>query len=194
MGLIISQSICSKSNCRILLWGEGTGTYNASINTTGWGAPNPLISDVSTAVLTVKRADGNSYDIDVKSLYGFPSDDVNFIVSIPYESIGYTTGDKIPDQIMTFTYTVTMNNSDVYVSVVYKPFTCSVKCCVDTLLSNVDLCCDECANKTLNKWISAWALYQGLLQSACEGNIPNFNNQLAQLNKMCKTSGCSSCN
>ncbi len=195
MSLELSFSLCQSCSCSSLTFFEKTGEYNATNNLTGWGSPNPETTDATSAILTVVNNAG-TFNIDLKtiSIDQFPTEITTWGFEIPNEQFGYTTGNKIPDQIMTFTYTVTViidNVTTVYSQTIYQAFTCNTKCCVDKMLLKIDFCNCNCDNKPFNNWLQALALFYGLQASADKGNIIKFNNDLTQLNKLCGGScGC----
>jgi hypothetical protein len=193
MSLQIKQSSCETCSCKQLWWSDKTGAYDSITNTTGYGGINLDTTDAVSAVLTITMGDGTTiYNIDVFS-EGFPTANTETVYVIPNESIGYVTGDKIPDQLLTFLYTVTFNDGSIYTSTIYQGLTCQSECCVDTMFSKIDICCDDCSATALSNWIQAKVLYEGLLSIIDIGDIVAFNKALGVLGKICKNSGCKSC-
>ncbi len=190
MALIPQFNICESSGCNSLSFSETTGVYSED-NPTGYGAPNVAIDDILTAVLTITIG-STSYDIDLFATGNFPTTDSDVIYTIDPTEIGYSSGDEIPDQIITFTYTLT-TESATYSQVLVKALYCQVTCCVNTMFVELDYACD-CAMDSINEALKAFAMLQGLKQAAGCANITNFNNILTQLNKLCANSECSACN
>ncbi len=193
MALILNFNLCESGGCNSLTFSELTGLYNAESNTTGYGTPNPDIGDATAAVLTVTLASGDSYDIDLFETGNFPTTNSSIEYEINPTEIGYASlDDLIDDQIITFTYTVTIDDEE-YTQVVVKALYCQVQCCVNTMFVELDFTCD-CSVDETNKALKAFAMLQGLKQAAGCGNVTNFNNILTQLNKLCATTSCASCN
>lgn len=192
MSVVLSFEICQESNCSGLSFKEITGIYNASSNATGWGAPNELTSDALTAVLTITMASGTIYTIDLFATGNFPSSDTGFIYNISNTDIGLTLTDELPDQIITFLYTVTTATT-TYTQSIKQSFYCQVNCCVNSMFLDLDFECSSC-NKDIDSALIAFAMLQGLKYNSNCGNEDEFNNILAQLNKKCAGSSCTSCN
>src|SRR5690242_3876137 len=93
------------SDCTKLLITDPTGTYSATNpqNLFGWGAPNPEIANVRTAVLQITTKDtAIPYEINV---YPTLPNTSGAIYTVLPTQIGYTT--SIPTQVLTIKYTVT---------------------------------------------------------------------------------------
>ncbi len=192
MALIVHESVCQSCNCEELNFSELTGIYNATSNPGGYGSPNVTIDDVTGAILTVILGDGTSYNIDIftDSEEQFPTSDTTDVFTIPNEDIGYITGDKIPDQLITFIYTITFDDGTTSSSTITKLFSCQTKCCVLSMLKKIDFCCDDCSSTAMNNFIQAWVLYNAMLASAGCADSEEINKQLSILNKICGSSGC----
>lgn len=192
MSLQLKFSICQTSSCSKLIFKETTGIYNVSTNPTGWGAPNATIGTATSAILTITLGNSLSYNIDLFATTNFPTSDKTFEYEITNEDIGYITGVAIPDQIIDFKYTV-IANSITYTQNYKQAFYCNVNCCVNSMFKNLDVNCDTCDKQIKQTSIDAFLMLKGLIYSANSGNISNFNNDLATLQKICKNSNCSNC-
>lgn len=191
---VLKINICESCDCTTLTFSELTGVYNSVSNTGGWNVPNQYVGTADSAELTITRADGNVYLIDLFT-HAYPTVDTTLTYSLVNEDFGYTTDEKIPDQIMTFKYTVTGRDDDsgapfTVSTTIYKGFFCQTKCCINRMLLKIDFCCENCLQTGLNDWLQAKALYEGMMANANCGNITQANNNLAQLNKICKNSNC----
>ncbi len=194
MSLLLKESVCELCSCKQLQFSELTGIYNAISNPGGYGSPNPVWDDAISAVLTITLGDGvTSYNIDLYATGYFPTNDRTFEYTLVNEDFGYTTGDKIPDQILTLKYTIGFGDSTIYSTTIYKGLICNTKCCVQSMLKDIDWTCD-CSTVAINNYLQAKALYDGLLSSIDCGDRNSFTNQLNQLNKICLNSSCSKCN
>jgi len=191
MSVILSFEICQSGGCNSLIFKETTGAYNAETNPNGWTDAelvNPTVAD-----LTILQADGTSSTIDLLATGDFPTTDTTLEYEILPTQIGYSSDDdQILDQIITFTYTVT-TDTGTYTQVISQAFYCQVQCCVNTMFVDLDFDC-ECQKDQIDLALKAFAMLQGLKQASGCGNVSNFNNILAQLNKLCANSSCSACN
>lgn len=200
MSLDLKIQVCSSCNCSELKLSELTG-ISSEWYTGGYGDSNIGTENVNTAVLNVTRGDGELFNINIFNLghlnddpgHPFPTSNSDFVYIISNEDIGYTTDETIPDQILTFEYVITgfdgRDNPFTYNTTIYVPITCTVKCCVMSMVKDIDWSCD-CSQKKIDDFLQAWALYQGLLANANCGDINAFNKDLILLNKLCGSTGC----
>lgn len=190
MSVILQFEICQSSDCSSLTFVETTGAYNDTTNPNGWGTPNEDTTDAVSAVLTVTLESGSTYNIDLFS-DGFPttSDTIEYLID-PVD-IGMKDGGKLTDQIITFTYTV-VTGTTTYTQNIQQAFYCQVQCCVLSMFVGLDVECD-CSIDQINNALKSYALLKGLIYSANCGNKTNFNNILAQLQKLCLNNNCQNC-
>lgn len=190
MAFIPNFSICESSGCNSLSFSETTGIESLS-NPSGYGGANPSTTNIASAILTVTLDNGTTYPFTLT-----PTTDSSIEYTITPAQLGYTTlGATIPDQIITFKYTLITNASTpvTYIQVYVKAFYCKVECCVNTMFADLDFECD-CSVDETNKALKAFAMLQGLKLAAGCSNVTNFNNILTQLTKLCSTTSCGSCN
>ncbi len=192
MSVVLQFQICQSGGCDSLQFTETTGIYNAISNPNGWGVSNESTSDALSAMLTIVLGNGSTYNINLFATGNFPTSDNTFVYNIINEDIGYVTGDSIPDQIITFTYTVTTATT-TYTQVVEQAFYCNVQCCVNTMFLDLDFDCSECFSNQLEQALIAYSMLQGLKAASNCGNNSQFNNILTKLNKLCSNTNCSSC-
>ncbi len=187
MSLVLDFNVCQSCSCKVLTFSETTG-LQSDINTTGYGDggsfTNPEVADATAATLTITIGT-TDYVIDLYDT--FPTSNTEFEFDLTNEDFGYTTGNKIPDQIITFLYKVTIDDV-LYTQAKYFGFTCNSKCCVLSLLKNVDFC--GCSTVGRDNYLTALAIYGGLEAAKDEGNITNFNESLITMKKICNNAGC----
>jgi len=189
MSFTLQPSVCQAGDCASLIFKDETGAYSAT-NTGGYGAPNESISG-ATATLTVTLADGTSTIVALPAT--FPTIDTTLEYVIDAEDIGYSSGDKITDQIITFTYTVTTALTTISTQLFQTAFYCQVNCCVNSMFIDLDIDCEDCLKISGDRAKKAHLMLQGLKYSAACLDTTTFNKTLAQLNKLCQNSECSSC-
>ena len=194
MALVLDFTICENSTCDGFTFKDITGIYNVTTNPTGWGAPNDTLADVTTPVtLDITLPNGTTtYSIDLTTTSPtFPVNQAPDELEVDMSSMGGSAGDKIPDGIYTFVYTVTTTNA-TYTQTVTAAFYCQVNCCVLSMFKDLNVDCD-CCDEDRNNLMSAYLLLQGLKYAANCGNISEFNSILAALQKKCTQSNCSNC-
>lgn len=109
---------------------ELTGTYDASTNLGGYGAPNPIVgAALSAQLIFTKLGDTTSYTVNIFTS-GFPTTDKTKTVSIPYTSFGGAAGDKMPNGIWNVEYIVTFPNSITTHNDFYFAFVEGLSCCI----------------------------------------------------------------
>lgn len=194
--LVLKFEISQSKDCTKFTFKDTTGIYNAITNPTGWGSPpNEDITLVQTpTTLDITLPDGiTTYQIDLTTTNPvFPVDQPPDELLLDMSNIGGIAGDKIPDGIYTFTYTVTSPGPTTYTQTKAVGFICQVCCCVNSMLKNIKSGCDCCDTDVL-AIMEAKLLLQGLqCQIGC-GNAAQFNNTLAALQKICKISNCDKC-
>ncbi len=190
MALKLSYNICVTQACTQLKFTETTGFYDVITNTTGYGTPNILISDVLTAVLTIKGPNGITYNVNLFSTGLFPDDLSGIEYTIPLSSYGSPS--MITDGQWYFVYTITTAGA-TYSTTIYKYFTCNTECCVTSMQPDLKTCdcCDD--NPELDNYIKAWSFLQSLKKAAECGDYTNFTAIKKIVDKLCLNSGCKTC-
>lgn len=189
MSLVTHFNICQSVDCRTLVFTETTGVYGVSSNPTGYGTPNPSFDTATAATLVITAPGGAEYTIDLFT-EGFPTNNPLTQFAITADLIGGIPNAPIPDGIYTFLYTEV--NGSTYLQTVVQAFTCQVECCVYSMFKDLDITCD-CAQEQKLKALDAFMLLKGLQTSCNCGNVANFNNDLAVLQKLCLNIGCKAC-
>ncbi len=186
--LQLSFNICQKSDCSIIEFNETTGLYNITSNPGGWGGPFSTVNPDITLYHYSKLEffDQSNTLIKLFEFYPeFPTSDTNFIKELDY---------AIPDGIYRIIYTVreTKTSGTSYSSTIQQAFYCNVRCCVFSMIKDIDIDC-ACLSKKLEEYNRAYALLQGLIKASCCGNVSQFNNILAILQKICLNKNCKDC-
>lgn len=185
------QAKISTCDCLNLIFTETTGVYQ-STNTGGWETPNASITDADTASITVTVPSGLTYTFNLFT-QGFPSYNTNSSYSIPYSSLGFSSG--LEDGIYSVTYTVTSISYPFTDTITISTFiVCNLECCVDTMLLNIDDWECECSEDAIDKFLSAFSILQQINHSIKCGDLTTADNLSTLANKLCKNSNCSTCN
>ena len=195
MALTPTINLCLRTGCSELIFKDTTGAYSLT-NTTGYGAPNPIIADFDTAVLTVIAPDETEYTVDVFP-ESFPTTDTDQEYEIPLASLGNRT--VIEDGYWQFVYTIHDNNTDTNYSATFAGiFTCNTRCCVEQLLLLIDEnkfgLPDKQNNKRINDYLMAKAYLDSLTYYANCGNLDKFDNIKRVIDKLCANVNCTTCN
>lgn len=190
MSIVLNFEICQTNGCKDLIFSETTGKYDATYNTGGYGLPNETTADADTATLTITNASGLVTTIDLMP-EGFPTDD---IIADGYT---ITSSTVLPDGMYTFVYNVTYDYKGAIVTYsksISKLFYCNSECCVNQMLSNLNLTCDCCeTDENIKDYYKAWTFLQALKNAAQCGDVTTFNNILKIITKLCKNNNCKTC-
>lgn len=183
MALSINFSVCVNSACDVFTFTETTGAYSAT-NTGGWGAPNPTTGTITTAVLQVTAPSGTITNINLIP-ESFPSSNPSFSYDI--NSLTYADGKW---EFLLYYY----DGSEYYMKRHTYYFYCTTKCCVETMLANLNLEeCDCCNDKNMDNYLYVSTLLDGLILAAKCQQEDNFTSIKTVLDKLCANSGCNTC-
>ncbi len=188
MALFLNFNIKESDNARELAFTETTGAYDAANNPGGWGAPNPLTSDMETATLSILPPGATTAtDLNLfPSSYPTTSNIQEFIIKS--QDLGLGTDVKLPDGLWEMTYTVTdttpnpdlvyTNNQTIFVSG-------QARCCVYGLLADTDISCCDCDGSDLARALEAFTYYRAAIACAACGNTSKFTEALGIVNNYC---------
>jgi len=189
MALFLNFNIKESDNARELSFTETTGTYNASTNPGGWGAPNPVTTDV-TATATLSILPPSITTPIVIDLFpsSFPTTDTAQTLVIRSQDLGLGTDIILPDGLWEMTYTVidTVANPDVTYTNDQTIFVSGqARCCVYGLLASADISCCDCDGSDLARALEAFTYYRAALACAACGNTDKFAEALAIVDNYC---------
>ncbi len=196
--LELNFTICS-SNCKTLSFTEITGAYSATDNSTGWGTPNPEITDASSAELTIVTPNNNTYTFDLFATGFYPTSTESNEFPISYGDLGFST--TLEDGEYTFTYTVDTISTDGEKDPTYTTYTktkkfyvtCNIECCINKLLLNLeDVHCD-CNKEARSKYLEAFALLQAFKHASACGRLGTASELFNELTKICSNVDCKTC-
>ena len=197
--------LCQTSNCKTIKFSETTGVYNASSNPGGWGAPNPLIADVTSWVVAFTLPSGTTTTFDSAELgplnpfINFPDDTGTEEVSLTMANFGGAATSAFQDGVYSITYTVNGDVNagvDTYTAVTTQTFflTCQIRCCIDKmfhLASQAD--CTDCKPEKLNNALEAESYLKAAEFAAACGKIEMAKKHLAKAQWICNTKNCTNC-
>jgi len=191
MSLQISFTINNSCDCTTLTFTEKTGVYSTA-NIGGYGAPNPVVGDVDTALLTIEDLTDNlEYDditITPSSVFGETT-----INASDLEILSVNAGlTKFTDGQYKFTYTVVIDNI-IYTYVQYKLFLCNALCKLKSKLGEIITDCYECNSPSKEKLIEAWAIYNALKNYKYCSDTSGINKSLDVLNVLLEDLKCKNC-
>lgn len=195
MALIPTLKFCLSNSCTELSVSETTGTYNASTNVGGYGAPNATTGNVTSYSLVITDPDDVTYTINLFT-NGFPTTNEDFEYTIPMTSLGERT--IIEDGYWQFAWTV-IASAVTYTGNSAYYFTCNTECCVAELLADItveeDGCnCNKDTNEKVLNYLRAKAFLESLKNAAFCGKLTLFNTIKTAINKICATTNCRTCN
>jgi hypothetical protein len=191
MSLVLNFSVKSV-DLNTLRFKETTGSYDSVNNTTGWGAPNISISDVSSALLTIERPDGGVYTIDLMATGLFPDDTKTKELLITNSDLGYQG--NIEDGIYKFTYTVLDNSNNEYKQECMFVFILNLKCRFSKMIvESIGCSCDCLENESvLCNLINIDFLIRSLEYSIAIGDLDNISNSINKI-KNILNNNCNNC-
>lgn len=193
MALELSINICQSRDCTGLEFTETTGAYNATSNTTGWGAPNADLGDVVTATLTISGDEMSSDSVFDMVAEGFPTDDSDVIFDISNADLSFGAASPITDGVYEFLYEITTATTSYEVSVV-KLFYCNIQCQVNSMLADLQVSdpdCNDCTKEESSKEaLLAWTYLQSLKHAAECGDESRFTKILKILRKIVLNQDC----
>jgi hypothetical protein len=197
MALDVKFSICQSSDCKSISFTEKTGLYNATTNTTGWGAvgggdPNSMISDATAATISIKGPDGTIYPtIDLFALGNFPKSSTTDSVSIASTLLS-SAMKSFADGYWEMTYTVVTGGATAgtYDETITFFFSCQVEKCVCGLIANLHLDDCNCDVDKLNEALQAKAYLSSLQYAVGCSNLNAASEILKTLQRIC---GCTTC-
>lgn len=185
MAVELKFSICEAVDCKSLTFKELTGSYDASTNPTGWGAPNEATTDAIAATLSITDPSGVKYNTIELNSSSYPKTDTTQGVTINPPS----TLTKFEDGFWEFTYSVTTGTTTY--STTQKLFLfCEVEAEVCELIADleVDDCC--CDLEKVNRALQANAYMQALMYSVGVGNTCAVEEIHASLKRLIDCSIC----
>jgi len=193
MALTLKFSICSTGNCQTFQFTETTGTYDASTNPGGWGAPNVDITTALTAILTIVQPDNTVTIIPTSVLYPTLPSDSNTSVTITNVMLGLSADAPLLQGKYTITYDVTGDDGTVWaysVTTITMIF-CSAECCVLTMAGAVRISSDcDCKNKTLQTFNESFGWLQALKAATECGKSNKAQDILDHLTQICAGTNC----
>lgn len=184
MALVPLIKACQKEGCTKVSITDVTGVYNASTNTTGYGATNNVSGSGDTGFSATITIDGGT-PVDVTSQVAssitgeFTYDDITVSLADGWHTIVYKVGTTAAgirtNTIKIFTY-------------------CTIKCCVEQKmleLLNYDPCKDTSKIASLQHFKN---LYNSMIFSASGCDASEASSLLTRLQTVCGTTtdcGCS---
>ncbi len=194
MSLILDFEVEPSGDCKSFEFVDTTGVYDASSNPGGFGSPNPPLSDVTVATVTITAYQSSTaYTVDVlRTSPPFPNtDDTPFTIS--NADLGLGTTSNIPSGIYQIEYSVTA--SSVYTVTKNIYLSCVHLCCLDELVSRYAAACN-CNDKTkedllkLVLRLEANILAIGKALSDDCPKVAEAQNLIEWNNDICAGSGC----
>jgi hypothetical protein len=183
MALQLNISACPKHGCHSIILNETTGAYDVTLNDTGWGAPNPLVSDPTTWSIIVTLPDETI--VTITDPVGLPTADDALEYEITLSALGLTSS-TIPDGLYTIEYTATISGTVHTSGTKYFLFTCNLDCCVNKMFAKIATLTDcACDSTVIKNALYAHALLMGLKASAGCGDTTSINSLLTKLNTIC---------
>lgn len=178
--------------CKTITLEDITGDYDATTNTGGWGAPNPVQSDAVQANLSIIDPNGNTYIIDVLT------EVVNSTnIEITSDEIGLTADLEIPSGHYEFSLSVnvgTLGTPDWVTFNSTQLFYCLEEQRVKQLIASTEF--DDCKcndGNSLTDILDIWTYLMALKNAACCGKVSKFEELLEIINSLLDSNPCKNC-
>lgn len=169
--------ITQNSGCGSLTFTDATGTYDAITNPTGYGAPNPNYSDISSTEIVFTLSNGTT-----KTFTNFLPSNANPNFTLYAGDLGYA--DIVPDQIAGVEYIAygasgqTLGQAQSQVL-----FCCNFLACFYGQVQRV-IGPQGCSDKELDRLWKMWVRFLGI-QAAVQCDSCCASGAIEELNKEC---------
>lgn len=164
-----------------------TSAYSG-ITPGGFGAPNPEISDVATATIQIAKRGTNDVWGTNTTIDVYPTLPSASAGSVDIDTTDYSAG--FGDGVYRFIYTITGVQSSTpftYTKTIYRPISCSAKCCAQKLSKKIATCCTD---ELMDKQRRVTVLMRSL-EGACDcGSLDEMQNIITELGNICRLCGC----
>lgn len=179
--LNLDITLTLKDNALQLAIFDCTGEYVLNLNDSGFGTPNPELTDVTSSSLEVTFPDGTVYTYDTTTILPDVSGQWQYLT---YTDITGQTEGAFVDGYYLFNYTVN-TATETFTFEAHKLFYNNICCEISNAYANFSFpICDPCNGDQaadLCELNTAWGMLQGLKAQACLGLIDKFNNTLGIL-------------
>ena len=197
--LILNSS--QSCDCKTLTLTDASGLYNATTNPGGWDPTSTAtlnFDDVDCATLKITLPDHVTiYYKDITSVFAGASSLSDLIFPITMTDLGGSS-----DGVYTIEYSIsntigtpetTLCTGGIYGSTInYVPIYCIVQCCILTKIALIPqyYCCDACENSYVSYCMDLWMMLKALQTSEVSTSYIQFENILAQVQKLCNNEDC----
>ena len=169
-----------EENCDSLYIYDYTGSYDKKCNETGWGRPNPVVSDAESAEFHIYPPN-NEAPIILDVSHNLPSDSKEGLEILPED----LNMEKFKSGIWRFDYFVRVNGQ-LYTVSCSKLLIEDLKCCVYG--KQVSVTVDNFESKEVEKSNNIIALFKSAVKNAKAGKISEAEKIIKFLYTKCKCS------
>jgi len=179
--LNLDLKLTKKDNELQLAIFDCTGEYVPTLNDTGFGAPNPELTDVTSSSLQITFPDGTVYTYDTSAILPDVSGQWQYLT---YTGITGQTEGAFVDGYYVFNYTVN-TATETFTFEAHKLFCNNIDCVISNKYADFSFpVCQPCEGEQaadLCELNLMWGQLQALKAQACLGLIDRFNNTLGIL-------------
>jgi hypothetical protein len=193
--LIANFSSCESGSCNSIILTDSTGEYSAG-NTSGFGSPNPEITEVTGVSLVITTSTGTQITLDITDLSS------GIYPQSPY-SISLTDlnmSDQIVDDVWTlqiiYSGTTIQGASIFWTSTTTKTilYSCQTQCCLDKLMASISINdCGCCNDSPLAKVMKGNTFLKAARLAASCGQPKKALKLLAAAKFICQSKQCINC-
>jgi hypothetical protein len=186
--------VCHEDSLKIRII-DYTGTYESTLNPTGFGSPNYTVNDIISKTLVIILPNGDSHSVDITSLLpNLTGEDI----LLTYTDVTGLSGEEyvFEDGTYNFVYTLTFGEGEAEETVVFettKFFYNTIQCAIMAELAKLPIPITKCcqADKdTLNFWFTAFTYLKSLQLLICESKLEEAEDILSMLQEYVKASNC----
>ena len=175
-------------DCRELRISDVTPMYSTS-TPTGYGAPNPAISDITSYMLYI-TVPGSTQRRSFNVQSAFPQSAVVISLSDLGLSNEFTTGGYIIESTVTFNSTTNPNSRTITERLIYCKEQCIVKRKWAMLAQKECNCCERCTRQFQQEALTMQSYLNSLIANAQFGRKQNFETLVRKINKYAEFRPC----
>ena len=178
-------------NTKKLVLGDISGVYDPDDNPGGWGAPNNVVGDTTSATMDIRFSNGvEKTNINlIRSPLLFPST-TNQLLTLTDSDIGC----PLVDGLAKVTIRLSGNNGLSVTKIFYTYITTTVACCVQKLGAGINVgaeCCESKQSESFIKGYNQLTALNYMAKKCC--NFTAADVLLKRLQLFCQQNGCSTC-
>jgi len=133
------------NDCSTFVLTNSTGDYSALNNPGGFGTPNPDVADILTCTADITLPDGTVFTDVVCTLPSVGTE-------TEFDATDFSLTGDLPEGVWTINFKMTDTSGYFYTIQKSILFYCSVQCCLDKAIADIELStdCTDCNTKKID--------------------------------------------